>query len=251
MELTSHITPMFAASGIEVFIIVIFAAISALVNWLNKRKQDSDWSDVEKPRPPSAPTTTPRKTVDWEEELRRMLGEVNAPPTAPPPVIREHKPQPPPVAPPRPAPPIPRPTMAVPRVFEEEKTYKGHCQNCGGHLEFPASMSGDTIACPHCHQYTALEPIQPSRLETIMHQKELTVMRESAAAYQRAEQLDQAVAARLQEISKHPVQATSVEHLIKRSAEVEQVVALLRRPQTARQAIVASVILGPPKALEV
>ena len=35
-----------------------------------------------------------------------------------------------------------------------------------------------------------------------------------------------------------------------RSAEIEQVLALLRQPKTARQAVMATVILGPPRALE-
>ena len=141
--------------------------------------------------------------------------------------------------------------MSVPRVFETVKTYKGHCQNCGGHIEFPSNMMGDTIICPHCHQHTALEPIQSSALETLMHKTELAVMRESAAAYQRASHLDQAVAARLEQISKHPVQATAVEHMRKRTEEIQQVVAMLQTPRTARQAIVAGIILGSPKALEI
>lgn len=168
-------------------------------------------------------------------------------PQSPPPIIREHKPEPPIQSVPE------RATMALPKVFEEVKTYKGHCQNCGGHIEFPSNMTGDTIECPHCYQQTALEPIQESRLEKVMHRTERNVLSESATVYERASHLQESVAAQMAEISRQPVPSITsinVDHFKKRSAEIDQVVALLRRPQTARQVILASVILGPPKAFE-
>lgn len=33
---------------------------------------------------------------------------------------------------------------------------KGHCENCGGHLEFPTDAMGLTVDCPHCGSRTAL-----------------------------------------------------------------------------------------------
>src|ERR1700690_231089 len=33
---------------------------------------------------------------------------------------------------------------------------KGQCQNCGGHLEFPAAGIGTTVDCPHCGVQTTL-----------------------------------------------------------------------------------------------
>jgi hypothetical protein len=45
---------------------------------------------------------------------------------------------------------------------------KGSCQQCGGHLEFPADSAGSTITCPHCGWSTLLEgpakaPVQPAK----------------------------------------------------------------------------------------
>src|SRR5436190_12450790 len=35
--------------------------------------------------------------------------------------------------------------------MESEESYaKCTCQRCGGHIEFPLSSAGETIACPHC-----------------------------------------------------------------------------------------------------
>ena len=44
---------------------------------------------------------------------------------------------------------------------------KGTCQNCGGHLEFPATGLGLTIDCPHCGRQTILTslPVVPAALD--------------------------------------------------------------------------------------
>jgi hypothetical protein len=34
---------------------------------------------------------------------------------------------------------------------------KGECRLCGGHLEFPAAATGQTIPCPHCGQSIQLQ----------------------------------------------------------------------------------------------
>ncbi|MEW6304110.1 MAG: FxLYD domain-containing protein [Verrucomicrobiota bacterium] len=34
--------------------------------------------------------------------------------------------------------------------------WKGFCEHCGGHLEFPARAAGTRIDCPHCRQRTRL-----------------------------------------------------------------------------------------------
>jgi len=41
---------------------------------------------------------------------------------------------------------------------------KGTCQNCGGHLEFPAAGIGLTADCPHCGNQTILSsrPLDPA-----------------------------------------------------------------------------------------
>src|SRR5947209_8589970 len=41
------------------------------------------------------------------------------------------------------------------------KYLKGECQNCGGHLEFPAEVAGLTADCPHCGKQTDLLLVTP------------------------------------------------------------------------------------------
>ncbi len=84
-------------------VIIIFLA-SGLINWLAKRRaeQAGQSSEDESSSPP--PAATP---VDWEERLRRLLGEEAMPP----------KPKAPPAVPP-PIAPAPRaPTGAAPPVI--------------------------------------------------------------------------------------------------------------------------------------
>jgi len=42
-------------------------------------------------------------------------------------------------------------------VPDPKTHFKCACQNCGGHIEFPASGVGQTILCPHCGWQTALQ----------------------------------------------------------------------------------------------
>ena len=71
-------------------------------------------------------------------------------------------------------------------------------------------------------------------------------------AYAVAATLDSRVAEHLREVDDRIAQAAPdhVRQRPGRSVEAEQVLGLLRRPQTARQAMLASVILSGPKALE-
>ena len=50
------------------------------------------------------------------------------------------------------------------------KQLKGHCQSCGGHIEFAAEAAGMSVDCPHCGKVTELllaappeEPMVPRR----------------------------------------------------------------------------------------
>ena len=40
--------------------------------------------------------------------------------------------------------------------MSETKFLHGECQQCGGHLEFPADSAGTSAECPHCNQQTEL-----------------------------------------------------------------------------------------------
>jgi len=50
------------------------------------------------------------------------------------------------------------------------KHLKGHCQSCGGHIEFPAEATGLSVDCPHCGKVIELllapppdEPLLPRK----------------------------------------------------------------------------------------
>ena len=57
----------------------------------------------------------------------------------------------------QPASPAPQSTPHVrPQVPASEPLRKGACENCSGHIEFPASALGSSIPCPHCGLMTRL-----------------------------------------------------------------------------------------------
>jgi hypothetical protein len=72
---------------------------------------------------------------------------------------------------------------------------------------------------------------------------------QSKQAYERASQLDKSVAEHIDRVPGQRVLATSV---IRRGAspEITQVVSMFKSARTARQAVLASLILGPPRSLE-
>ncbi len=241
------------------FIFLLIAGGSALFNWLKKRGEtEKDWSEVEAPPPTrrdssfernAPPVSIPAKTTNWEEELRRML-EGTVPSTrnpVPPPIFQEQKPRP--QIPRSPEPVRSTPTMSVPKIFEEN-FYKAHCNYCDGHIEFPTRATDEVIACPHCRQMTVLRPFQETRVETLSHQKELSSFNFSTKKYEAASQMSERVAAHMHSVGHIPVGLTSIESTKKAWPEVAETKALFQNAKTVRQAMIASLIFAPPKALE-
>jgi hypothetical protein len=72
---------------------------------------------------------------------------------------------------------------------------------------------------------------------------------ESKAAYSRASELSTKVAAHMDQVPGKRVGLTVVERAA-RSQDVAEVLTLFRNAKSARQAVLASVILNPPKALQ-
>jgi hypothetical protein len=87
----------------------------------------------------------------------------------------------------------------------------------------------------------------PSGVEVSAAQ--LAPLRQSKEAYERASQLDKNVAEHIDRVPGQHVLATRV---MRRaiSPEVTQAVSMFKSGQTARQAVMASLVLGPPRALE-
>ncbi|MEO6036315.1 MAG: hypothetical protein ABIQ35_13745 [Verrucomicrobiota bacterium] len=250
---------MLFASIESFFIFLLIAGASALFNWIKKRRENSDIStDDPLPRtrrdPPPSGNSPPsiqrpgKPSTNWEEELRRMLeGAVPTTRTPPPIVIPERRF---PVS----RPPIvierEQPTMSVPAIFQETKYYKAHCNHCGGHIEFPASSMEEVTSCPHCHQATVLRPFENTTVEALAHKNVLTEFNASTRSYQQASQLSQRVSAHMHGVGHHAVGLTSTQTTKRIWPEVAETKALFKNSRSVRQAMIASLIFGPPKALE-
>ncbi len=85
---------------------------------------------------------------------------------------------------------------------------------------------------------------------TEVAKRELAPMRESGQAYQRASQLDEAASERVRKAAPEPVVQASVIIRQRASREAGEAVSLFKNARSARQAMIASIILLPPKALE-
>ena len=206
----------------SLIIFILIAAGSAFVNWL-KRRGETDWTDVEQlPQQPRPKRTVPPpsghphaeppqpKVIDWEAELRRMLQGDQGTIPAPPPPPPIIKTVPQPVYE-APAPPRPR---FQPPVFERK----------------PAPVLSGTL--PEEGPET---PVTLNRANIV---------------YERASHLDETVTSHLDHITKERVGTPHISIQRGRGEDAQKIVTLLRNPKTARQALLASFILSPPKSLE-
>jgi uncharacterized membrane protein len=137
-------------------------------------KQLETKQDTGQPTPPAAPLP-PRIVVKFPDASQPQVARSTAPAETPRqiPILSPIQSPTPPVTPAvsQPAPPIsPAPASVVPQSQApptppplklhvepvQAKFLKCLCAFCGGHIEFPASASGDTIPCPHCNRSTRL-----------------------------------------------------------------------------------------------
>ncbi len=81
------------------------------------------------------------------------------------------------------------------------------------------------------------------------HFQPLPGLTESAQRMHHAGHLREAVAQHMHDVTHHRVGTTSVKRR-EASSESREVVAMIRNPQTLRAAMLAGIILGPPRALE-
>jgi len=111
----------------------------------------------------------------------------------------------------------------------------------------PPTVSKPASAYPSRERPILSPPPLPPGVEITNEQ--LGSLSESKQAYARASQLDQTAAARIERTPGQHVQLTTV---IRRAAspEIVQVVSFFKNARAARQAVIASVIFGSPRALE-
>lgn len=236
--------PWFFAAGIETLItLVIFIAISALSTWLKNRNPEG--TDDSLPPPPRIPRRGEQnrpaqpareaKPVSWEEELRRLLE--NETPAAPPakPIVAERRaPEPPPIPPAvLTPPPVPQKRRFV--AEESESADDG-----GLAVDMP------TLARAESSQSYASQ-IDDRAAEKL---RQGGAFAEANASFARASQLHELTAARMRHVTEQTPAMMAVKTRASRTSEGARVSAMLRHPESVRTAIVASVILGKPKAME-
>jgi hypothetical protein len=196
--------------------------VSALRDSTKKKEQkppDASSGSPQNPPPvvqpgPTRSTTPQRKAVSWEDELRRLLGDeapVKPAPAKPPTITpRIITPTPPPI-------PVSRPAKPPPMVVR--------------------SNVSDVVPLP----VPSIERISTG---------EMGKLDESRRAYERASNLDELAAARIKKAPGQHVGTTSVVFHTSTLPEVAQAISLVKNARTVRTALIASIILGPPKALE-
>jgi hypothetical protein len=215
--------------------LLVFLLISGAAAWLKRRQRTNETESSPEPPPaslrprPGAPPASapqPPPTSSWQEELRRLL-EGEMPGQAPPPIQPQNVPPAPRPVPP----PLPRPVV-ITRLRAP-----------------PPPLTAKPAARPP-PKVVAVSPMDESAEAPSAR---LATMAESTAAFQRASHLHDGVTRHLEQID-----AQTEHHLVKApisqrrsmSPDVAQAVSLTRNPRSARQAVVAAIILGPPKALE-
>ena len=121
-------------------------------------------------------------------------------------------------------------------------------------LSQPQPPPGSVIARP-----ATLKPARPPMAEPRISAADRAVdvqlppLTESTIAYRRASSLHEEVAEhlkRVEEITQRHQAKVPTAHRQAVSAEAARTISMIRHPATARQAIIASLVFGPPKALE-
>jgi hypothetical protein len=229
---------MFAASDplITVIVLLAFGAIGAISNWLQKRRQSRDEPGADgegsPPRPLPPGERRPQSPASsWEDELRRLL-QGEAAPAPKPPVVR---PPPPLVRPPPPLvrpPPIPqpaRPRQAVPARRTAPRPAAAMPHRAGSTEAAESARHLDRKVEEHLRSHVETLPSAGEHPRTVSPGVAATDRLRSAAG---------------------AVGSAKVSRGAAKSPEVAQVKSMLKEKHSARAAILASVILGSPKALE-
>jgi hypothetical protein len=209
-------------SLIQFIVLMVLAGATALFNWIRKRGQPDEWGDeMDRETPPDSPLDRPRpEKPDWEEELRRLLEGEEAPPKTPP----------------RAPPPIPPPVVVVNRPTPPPVRQ----QPAPPPLPFPSPRS----------QPSEWAPEPPEQREIPEAAVPVQSLQEAARAFLRGNQLESKVAAQMHDVGRH-AQLRSVTAVPQQTAaEVKRARRWLDDRESLRAAVIASVILGPPKSLE-
>lgn len=223
--------PLMLASleGLLFFLLII--GISALSNWLRQKQQQKQ--DGEAPPAEGEVGAPRRRGFDWEQELRRLIEgsrQQEQPPPQPPPVVR-------PVL-------VEEPDEMVPPLVEPTPVQRRR--------EPPRPVSPKAPAAPATISASFKEEMAGRRES--LHTR---IGRLKASWAKRAEGVETSVARRtagLKQVSGSG--ASPMSPMVfggqrrEASPAVRNVLATLRRPTSASEAIIAADILGQPKGLQ-
>jgi hypothetical protein len=239
---------LLASSSLEsVIAFLVIMGISYLVDWLRRKNSQNggelpadkpDLSPAEEPvsrghspGSPALPPSAPPPISPWEVELKRLLNpqEIAPPPPLPPP--------PPPLArsvriPERP--PLPQPAPISAEEVEAGET----------HVPLPVGLNKASGVEDEARMIAGL----PERFE--VRSAHMGILQEAARVQKRAQGISRQVADRMRQAGHQPAQLTHAALRAPANKDLAGFVLSLHQPRGVRQAILASVVLAPPKALE-
>lgn len=202
-------------------ITVIFFIIVAILSAVLKKKQSNESEEDSWPGEPSPPsdrrTSPPPKRQSWEDELKRLL-EGN--------VERESSPPPPPPLPTSSAPPPPPPV----RTPEPSTlTRPGWARKVEARKE---------------------EAVEKARLLREKRSETANRLRKSMEHLRHASQLDDRAIRSIRKAADRIHTHVEVKQVLETPGEIKDALAWMKSPASLRSAMVASIILGPPKSKE-
>jgi len=214
--------------------ILVLITLSALSSWLNKKFNKDRGEDGAMPTnpPPRQPTMGNRpppivirgKRVDWEQELRRILMEEK--PHAPAPVLPRPQNEPPPVRSPM-TPPLAT-VLIEPPPAQAAESASGSIQLAREHMA--SGTSSITSATRRISSFD--ESIRALRAQVAERARKII---------ERAERMEVGAALQTQ-ILTHQAGAAG--------AKPKLVLPSFYSPENVRLAVIAAVVLAPPKSLE-
>lgn len=198
------------------WLLALIVIVSALANWLSKRRQEKEADEHTETEPPPLPNQ-PKGEFDLEEAMRRLLGEETPPrQPVPPPIIPRTAPDRPPA----------EADWQDAEDFQPEPAWREEVQ------ERRAEARETTVQLPPLIRST---PVVPARADVPI----------------RSPGVEQARAAhRLATLTEAGARPATVVHGGARRLRAGARAAYWRNPRNAREAFVASLVFGPPKGLE-
>jgi hypothetical protein len=227
-----------AGDWFEIIAALIFFLVTGVAQWLQKRSQErrgipttqdeqptttpDPWADTESSPPPLRPGQPAPREFDIEEQLRRLLN---------------------PGQPPEPPPLPPRLPPPQPRSFDEEPEPEPWESR-----EVPSRpMASFEEADAAYDRGAQVESTIARRLSAASQ------LAGASTAFQHASEISGTVSARMREVlgkAATPAPSTALMLGSRTSAAAQALSDSLRNPATVRQAVLTSIVLQPPRALE-